>query len=140
MPAHTSLMTLPTLSRMFSTPAVTPPGFKTANGVTVPCESGSYRSGWAPAGLAQTCISCGVGVFADKTDRVTQYNLVTNVVELVAVTSDSNDCCKFLLGNHLVTPALLFVGHGTLHAICFSCMGQPYCWHIPYTARAETTL
>jgi hypothetical protein len=74
--------------------AVTPPGYKTANGVTVPCEAGAYRSGWTAPGLATSCVSCGVGVFADKTDRIIQYNLVTNQVEFVAVTTEPDDCCK----------------------------------------------
>lgn len=80
---------------------MTPPGYKTANGVTVPCEAGSFRSGWAVAGQAQTCVSCGAGVRAEKTDRITRYVPATNVPELVPVTTQPDDCCECLLGGSL---------------------------------------
>lgn len=76
--------------------AVTPPGYKTANGVTVPCEAGSYRSGWAVVGQALTCVSCGAGVRAEKTDRITRYDPASNVPELVPVTTQPDDCCECL--------------------------------------------
>lgn len=74
--------------------AVTPPGFKTVNGSTVPCESGAYREGWLPPELASSCTSCGSGIFADKTDRVMQYDLVTMAPSYLPVTTSSGDCCK----------------------------------------------
>lgn len=77
---------------------MTPPGYKTANGTTVPCEDGSFRSGWAPLGLATTCTSCGTGVRASKTDRVLKYDLASNAPIQVEITTSSDDCCKLLLG------------------------------------------
>lgn len=85
---------------------MTPPGYKTANGVTVPCEAGSFRSGWAAPGQAQTCTSCGAGVRTEKTDRIMRYNLVSNVIELVPVTTQPDDCCECHLGAAFVAVAV----------------------------------
>lgn len=72
--------------------AVTPPGYKTLNGTTVPCEAGSYRSSWTPG--APSCSSCGSGVAADKTDRIIQYDLLTGAMAYVPVTTAPDDCCE----------------------------------------------
>jgi len=74
---------------------VTPPGFKTASLNTTQCATGEYRADWKPANLATNCLSCGVGVYANQTDRVAVYDLMdpTNVTYL-PVTSSSDDCCK----------------------------------------------
>ena len=75
---------------------MTPPGFKTVNGSTVPCEPGAYRDGWVPAEQAARCTSCGSGVSADKTDRVIQYDLVTGALSYLPVTTSASDCCECL--------------------------------------------
>lgn len=77
---------------------MTPPGFKTSGVDTVQCADGEYRADWKPANLATNCLSCGTGVFADKTDRVKVFDIAdpTNVTYL-AVTTSADDCCKLLL-------------------------------------------
>lgn len=73
---------------------VTPPGYKTVNGATVPCEDGSFRSGWANAGAATSCTSCGTGMFALKTDRLVQYDVDTYMPTNIPVTTSEEDCCE----------------------------------------------
>jgi len=74
--------------------AVTPPGYYTANGATMPCPAGTFRADWLPASQASSCTSCGVGVKADKTDRITQYLVDGSSVE-IAVTTSTEDCCEW---------------------------------------------
>jgi len=74
--------------------AVTPPGYYTANGATLPCPAGTFRADWLPASQASSCTSCGVGVKADKTDRVTRYFVNGSSLE-VAVTTSADDCCEW---------------------------------------------
>ena len=86
------------LRPLLSTPEVTPPGYYTSNGTTQPCPDGSFRADWKPAAEASSCTLCGVGVLADKTDRVTKYNLVSGVPQEIPVTTSSDDCCECILG------------------------------------------
>jgi hypothetical protein len=72
---------------------VTPPGYYTVEGVTLPCPDHTYREGWVPAAQAGNCTSCGEGVLADKTDRLVQY-FSNNSDVLLSVTSSPQDCCK----------------------------------------------
>lgn len=81
-------------------PAVTPPGYYTANGRTQPCPDASFREGWLPAAEAGSCTSCGVNVLADKTDRVTVYDIVTGNPQELAVTTSAQDCCECLCGRN----------------------------------------
>jgi len=73
---------------------VTPPGYFTANGTTQPCPAGSYRPDWKVAAEAGSCTACGVGVLADKTDRITAYNMVDGSAVELAVTTTADDCCE----------------------------------------------
>jgi hypothetical protein len=75
--------------------AVVPPGYEIKSGVLTKCLAGSFRASWKPAGDAGACIACGEGVKADATDRVTLYDIVTNVATQVPVTSSTDDCCKY---------------------------------------------
>jgi hypothetical protein len=40
-------------------------------------------------------MSCGEGVKALKTDRVTRFNITTLAAEEVQVTTAAEDCCKY---------------------------------------------
>lgn len=76
---------------------LTPPGHYTdiTAQTTQLCPAHSYRAGWLPyeQAEAQACTACGVGVLAEKTDRVTwSYPNGTDVE--VAVTSSTDDCCE----------------------------------------------
>lgn len=73
--------------------AVTPPGYYTVEGVTLPCHDHTYREGWVPAAQAGNCTSCGEGVLAEKTDRLVQY-FSNNSDVLLPVTSSAQDCCE----------------------------------------------
>lgn len=70
---------------------MTPPGYYTASGATLPCPAGHFRADWLPASQASSCTSCGVGVKADQTDRVTRYLANGSSVE-VPVTTSADDC------------------------------------------------
>jgi len=74
---------------------VTPPGYFTAGGTTQPCPAGWFRADWKPATEASNCTRCGVGVLADKTDRVTAYILANGTAVEVAVTTSTDDCCEY---------------------------------------------
>lgn len=73
---------------------LTPPGFYTADGQTKQCPPGSFRADWQPAGQATSCASCGQGVLADATDRVTKYPVGSTDPQEIAVSTSSQDCCK----------------------------------------------
>lgn len=72
---------------------MTPPGYYTDTvlGITAPCPADTFRADWLPE--APSCTPCGVGVKADKNDRVTRY-YSNGTEEEVAITSSSVDCCK----------------------------------------------
>jgi hypothetical protein len=72
--------------------AVTPPGFFTDGGDTLPCPDGTFRSDWKPPAEASTCTSCGTGVLAAKTDRVTSYNISSGEEISSPVTTSASDC------------------------------------------------
>ena len=74
---------------------MTPPGHFTANGETKICPNGTYRADWKPPAEASSCISCGDGVFADRTEVVTKWDPVTYVATEVAITIAPEDCCKW---------------------------------------------
>lgn len=78
------------------THAVTPPGFFTASGNTTKCAAGSYRpGGWAAAGQATACTSCGQGVFADSDAEVLEYGIVNpSVITRVGVSTSVEACCE----------------------------------------------
>lgn len=74
--------------------AVTPPGhYTTANG-TWRCPLGHYRQEWLPFGQAKACRSCGVGVKALRSDRVTLFDTSTYEPYQVEVTTTGDDCCE----------------------------------------------
>jgi hypothetical protein len=77
--------------------AVTPPGYRTVNGVTVPCGDNEFRADWKPLGEATTCTSCGVGVKMTKTDRLVMYDPMTYNELQIEVATSSDDCCKYLV-------------------------------------------
>jgi len=81
--------------------AVTPPGFKTSGGATVPCGDNEFRADWKSAEEATTCSSCGKGVYASKTDQIMVYDIENATEKAFAVTSTADDCCKL----HLVLGA-----------------------------------
>jgi len=66
------------------------------------CPDNTYRPDWkAPTSPdASSCTSCGMGVLADKSDRVTVYNPVTYEPELLPITTGPEDCCKCDLLHH----------------------------------------
>lgn len=79
--------------------SVTPPGYKTSGtgaGATVACGSGQYRADWKPANQATQCLSCGDNVYADKTDILKVYDMLspraapTNIM----ITTSADDCCE----------------------------------------------
>lgn len=74
--------------------AVTPPGHYTNSSGTYQCASGSYRADWKPYGEATECLSCGEGVKADTTDRVTSYDIDTLAPTQIQITTSSDDCCE----------------------------------------------
>lgn len=92
----TAALFLAHLSSTLATPPtptpVTPPGYYTTGGQTLQCANGSFRADWKAT--ADTCITCGEGVQADKTDRVTSYNIITNAATQIPVTTSTSDCCK----------------------------------------------
>lgn len=73
---------------------MTPPGFKTVNGATVQCGDNEFRTDWKPAAEAANCSSCGQGVYAYKTERVSLFDIATNNETQIPVTSSSDDCCE----------------------------------------------
>lgn len=75
-------------------PAVTPPGFYTANGQTQQCPDASFRAGWKTADRADACTPCGQGVLAEKTDRLTVFDPITYAPSFINITTDSEDCCE----------------------------------------------
>lgn len=77
--------------------AVTPPGYYTSDTDTLPCPAASFRADWKPPAEASSCTPCGVGLKADKTDRLVAFNLVTYAEEQIAVTTSSSDCCECCL-------------------------------------------
>lgn len=82
-------------------PAVVPPGyyFDANNTRTVKkCPDGSFRADWLNANdlAAQSCISCGLGVKAVKTDLVKAYNVTdVTLTWFEEVTTSSDDCCEW---------------------------------------------
>lgn len=77
---------------------MTPPGFYTVpgSGSTLKCPSGSYRAGWAAAGAAAACESCGAGVSA-ITDAHVEDLSPGNISTLIAITTLSSSCCEWWL-------------------------------------------
>jgi hypothetical protein len=80
---------------------LTPPGHFTdiAEQRTVKCPPGSYRAGWRRAEQATSCVSCGEGVSAEATGRVTLYTLTqglgSNEPLEMAVCDTEQSCCKW---------------------------------------------
>lgn len=81
-----------TVSCYCPVPAVTPPGFYSDGGDTLPCPDGSFRSDWKPPAEATTCTNCGTGVLTAKTDRVTNYNISSGEEISIPVTTSASDC------------------------------------------------
>jgi hypothetical protein len=75
--------------------AVTPPGFMTAHGSTVPCPPGSFREGWAPPGAAGACVSCGQGVFGAASDSLLVFDAATEAATQLPVAADEGACCEY---------------------------------------------
>jgi hypothetical protein len=89
---HAPLAATLTLARAFLLPAVTPPGFFTANEQTLVCPAGHYRAGWLPAAQASECRPCGDGVRAAQTDSITLFDPATGAQRQLPVTSSNSDC------------------------------------------------
>jgi hypothetical protein len=72
---------------------VTPPGYYTDTtiGISARCPDGQFRADWLPE--ASSCTPCGVGVKADRNDRVTRY-YPNGTEEELPITSSLVDCCK----------------------------------------------
>jgi hypothetical protein len=79
---------------------VTPPGHFTNATGTFKCANGTYRADWKPIGddSAKECLSCGDGVKTVATDQLSVYATVGYAETKLAVTTSSDDCCKWLLG------------------------------------------
>lgn len=106
---------------------MTPPGYFTANGATNICPEGHFRDGWLPPDQASACIPCGMGVKADRNDRVVQY--LPNGTEVqIAVTTSSADCCEWHLQQCLcmlsVLDAASLAMHQCLAVTCNMCASE----------------
>ena len=71
---------------------MTPPGYKTVGGETVPCGPNEFRDGWVSAGRATSCSSCGSGARMDKSDAVLAYDPETGAATEVAVATTADFC------------------------------------------------
>jgi hypothetical protein len=71
---------------------VTPPGYKTVGGATVPCGANEFRDGWASAGQATSCSSCGSGVLVDASDVVLSYDPDSGAATEIAVATSAEFC------------------------------------------------
>jgi len=77
--------------------AVTPPGYKTTNGTTVPCGDGEYRPDWRPATAASRCLECGEHIMSYPLDQIVQYAITVDAnATQVAVRASAASCCECL--------------------------------------------
>lgn len=75
--------------------AVTPPGHKTVNGTTTPCEPGQYRAGWGRPATSTACKECGAGISSEATEEIVIYAVTPDAtMSSVVVRSDPEACCK----------------------------------------------
>jgi hypothetical protein len=76
------------------TPAVTPPGHYTANGVTQPCSPGSFRGDWVAAGLGRECTPCGDNIQLDMSGSISVFDPVSGNATRLIVATSQEDCCE----------------------------------------------
>jgi len=73
---------------------VAPPGFKTVDGDTRPCEDGEYRTGWKPPSMATSCDSCGVNISSTAAEQVAVYDPIDGTLSTMDVRASAASCCE----------------------------------------------
>jgi len=76
------------------TAAVTPPGFKTVDGTTRPCEDGEYRAGWKPPSFATSCDTCGVNIASAAAEQIALYDPSDGTLSTMDVRASEASCCE----------------------------------------------
>jgi hypothetical protein len=75
---------------------VTPPGYKTTNGATLPCADGEYRSTWARPAIAAACDACGAGIGSEAQEELVQYALTPDATpRSILVRAQVESCCEW---------------------------------------------